>query len=412
MALITTDEQEALRDVMQAFLEKYSSESVVRGVMDGVAGYDPEAWRMAAEQIGVQGLLIPEEMGGGGYGFDELAIVMEEAGRTLFPAPLLSTAVLATSALLAVGGPQASVYLGRIAKGDLIATLAISESRLHWDPADIATTAQKSGNGWTVSGTKPYVLDGAQADVILVAAQTSAGVSLFAVESGARGLSVEALESMDQTRRLASVGFDHTPAVLLGDDGAGWAELGGVYDRALVALACEQVGGAQAVLEMTVAYLNMRHQFGRPIGSFQAIKHRCADLLGGGGVRTLGGRLCQRGVVHRRRRRLGGCVDREGLLLAGLLSRCGREYSDARRHRVHLGAPRAPVLQTGEEFGGVVRLAGRSPRPDRTADWADLGDQPFFARAFATASRCSADPMLSNSPVSAASKAPSNWAST
>lgn len=279
MALITTDEQEALRDVMRGFLQKYSTESDVRSVMDGDDGYDAAAWRTAAEQIGVQGLVIPEEMGGGGYGFDELAIVMEETGRTLFPAPLLSTAVLASSALLAVGGSQAGELLARIAGGDLIATVAVSEAKLHWDPDDITTLASESGGRWALSGSKPYVLDGAQAGVILVAACTRAGVSLFAVESGADGLSVDPLDSMDKTRRFAAARFDDTPAVLLGGDGSAWETLSGVYDRALAALACEQAGGAQAVLEMTVEYLNVRHQFGRPIGSFQAIKHRCADLL-------------------------------------------------------------------------------------------------------------------------------------
>jgi alkylation response protein AidB-like acyl-CoA dehydrogenase len=279
MALIPTDEQEALRDVMRGFLQKYSTESDVRTVMDGDEGYDAAAWRTAAEQIGVQGLAIPEEMGGGGFGFDELSIVMEESGRTLFPAPLLSTAVLATSALLSVGGSHAGELLARIAGGDLIATVAVSEAKLHWDPTDITTVAEESGGRWVLSGAKPYVLDGAQAGVIIVAARTTAGLSLFAVESGADGLTADPLDSMDKTRRMAAVSFDNTPAVLLGDDGTGWEALSGVYDHALAALACEQVGGAQAALEMTVEYLNVRHQFGRPIGSFQAIKHRCADLL-------------------------------------------------------------------------------------------------------------------------------------
>jgi alkylation response protein AidB-like acyl-CoA dehydrogenase len=115
--------------------------------------------------------------------------------------------------------------------------------------------------------------------VVLVAARTANGVSLFAVEAGADGMGVDPLNSMDQTRRPARVSFADTPAVLLGEDGLGWETLRVVYDRALAALACEQVGGAQAALEMTVEYVNMRQQFGRPIGSFQAIKHRCADLL-------------------------------------------------------------------------------------------------------------------------------------
>jgi alkylation response protein AidB-like acyl-CoA dehydrogenase len=279
MALITTDEQESLREVMRSFLARYSSESDVRAVMDGIEGYDSKAWQLAAEQIGVQALAIPEDMGGAGYGFDELAIVMEEAGRTLFPAPLMSTAVLATSALLGVGGPQAQGYLARIAAGELIATVAVSEALLHWDSVDVTTVAARSGADCHLSGIKPYVLDGAQAGLIIVAARTAAGVSLFAVESGADGLTVDPLDSMDQTRRLARVSFDSTPATLLGNDGSGWETLEGVYDRALAALACEQVGGAQAALQMTVEYVNMRQQFGRPIGSFQAIKHRCADLL-------------------------------------------------------------------------------------------------------------------------------------
>lgn len=279
MALIPTDEQESLREVMKSFLAKYSSEADVRAVMDGSEGYDAKAWQLAAEQIGVQALAIPEDVGGAGYGFDELAIVMEEAGRTLFPAPLMSTAVLATSALLAVGGPEAQGYLTRIATGELIATVAVSEALLHWDSADVTTTAEIVGDEWRLAGTKPYVLDGAQAELLIVAARTSTGVSLFAVEAGAEGLSVEVLDSMDQTRKLARVSLVGTPATLLGQDGSGWELLERVYDRALAALACEQVGGAQAALEMTVAYINMRQQFGRPIGSFQAIKHRCADLL-------------------------------------------------------------------------------------------------------------------------------------
>ena len=279
MALITTDEQEALRDVMRDFLVKYSSERDVRDVMDRELGYDAQAWRTAADQIGIQGLTIPEEFGGAGYGFEELAIVMEETGRTLFPAPILSTTVLATGILLSADGDAGAQYLPRIAAGTLIATVAAGENSLHWDEADIQTIAHRDGQSWTLSGTKPYVLDGVEAGLTIVAARTAAGISLFAVEAGASGLTVRPLPSMDQTRRFASMAFDHTPALLIEADGAGWLTLQQVYDRALVALACEQVGGAAAVLEMTIEYLKVRHQFGRPIGSFQGIKHRCADLL-------------------------------------------------------------------------------------------------------------------------------------
>ncbi|QNJ93316.1 acyl-CoA/acyl-ACP dehydrogenase [Mycolicibacterium fluoranthenivorans] len=280
MALIPTEEHDALRDVMRAFLAKHSSESAVRAQLDGEPGYDESAWRTAADQIGLQSLAIPEEFGGAGYGFDELAIVMEETGRALYTGPVLSTVVLATNALLCSQDKNAcEQYLPAIAAGELVATVAVTEHAAHWDPDDITVTAQPSGAGWVLTGTKPYVLDGASAGLLVVAARTPAGVSLFCVEAPADGLRIEPRDVLDLSRRFASVTFDATPAVLLGADGAGWPVLADVFDRAIVALACEQVGGTAAVLDATVDYLKVRHQFGRAIGSFQALKHRCADML-------------------------------------------------------------------------------------------------------------------------------------
>lgn len=281
MALITTAEQEALREVMRAFLGKYSTEADVRSQLGGGLGYDVQAWETAAEQIGMQALAIPEELGGAGYGFDELAVVLEETGRSLFTGPVLASAVLAPAALLLSGDQVACErYLPGIGDGSTVATVAVSESSAAWCESDVAVEAVREGGTWALTGTKPYVLSGAEASLILVAARTDRGVSLFAVDSpAARGLSIEPLPVMDLTRRLASVSFDDCPAVLVGEDGAGWAALERVFDRAVVALACEQVGAAAAVLESTVDYLKVRQQFGRAIGSFQAIKHRCADLL-------------------------------------------------------------------------------------------------------------------------------------
>jgi alkylation response protein AidB-like acyl-CoA dehydrogenase len=280
MALITTPEQEALRDVMKAFLGKHSAEADVRRNLDSDTGFDLDAWQTAAEQIGMQALAIPEDFGGAGYGFEELAVVLEETGRCLYTGPVLPTAVLAVGVLLASADDSAcQCYLPAIADGSLIATVAVSERATQWLADDVRVLAARDGDNWTLTGTKPYVLSGVEAGLLLVAARTDNGVSIFAVDGDAGGLITEPLEVMDLTRRVARVEFDACPATLVGEDGNGWAALSAAYDRALVALACEQVGGAASVLQATVDYLKVRHQFGRAIGSFQAIKHRCADML-------------------------------------------------------------------------------------------------------------------------------------
>ncbi|QRY42681.1 acyl-CoA/acyl-ACP dehydrogenase [Mycolicibacterium boenickei] len=280
MALITTAEQEELRNVMRAFLGRYSTEADVRKQIDGDTGYDGSAWTTAAEQIGMQALAIPEDLGGAGYGFDELAVVLEETGRALFTGPVLPSVVLAP-AVLQLSGDNAACekYLPGVASGTRVATVAVSEDESLWREADITVAAERTGDGWKLTGRKRYVLSGAEADLVVVAARTEAGVSLFAVDIPAAGLTIEQLPVMDLTRRVATMSFENCAAVLIGEDGAGWATLEKVFDRAIVALACEQVGAAAAVLDATVEYLKVRQQFGRPIGSFQAIKHRCADML-------------------------------------------------------------------------------------------------------------------------------------
>jgi alkylation response protein AidB-like acyl-CoA dehydrogenase len=275
-----TDEQEELRKTVRSFLENKSSEEAVREQMETETGYDPAVWSQMGEQMGLQGLSIPEEYGGSGYGFVELGIVLEEMGRALLCAPFFSTAVLAANTLLQSGDEEAKQkYLPGIASGETIATLAYTEPSGKWDESGITMEATKSGDGYTLSGTKSFVLDGHTASLIIVAAKTGAGTSLFAVEGDASGLTRTALSTMDQTRKQAKLDFDNTPATLIGQEGAGWTTLSTVLDLAAVALAAEQVGGAQKVLEMAVEYAKVRVQFGRPIGSFQAIKHKCADML-------------------------------------------------------------------------------------------------------------------------------------
>ncbi len=275
-----SEEQEELRRTVRAFLDQKSPEAEVRRLMDTEQGYDEAVWRQMGEQMGLQGLIVPEEFGGSGYSYVELIVVLEEMGRSLLCAPYFSTVALAANALIHSGDDQAKKdLLPGIASGETIATLAFTEPSGKWDEAGITTPATKSGDGWTISGTKMFVLDGHTADLIIVAARTDAGVSLFAVEGGASGLTRTALSTMDQTRKQAKVELDNTPARLIGTDGAGWNVLSTVLDLAAVALAAEQVGGAQRCLDMAVEYAKVRVQFGRPIGSFQAIKHKCADML-------------------------------------------------------------------------------------------------------------------------------------
>ena len=275
-----SEEQEELRRSVRRFLEDKSPETEVRRLMETTEGYDPAVWTQMAEQLGLQGLAIPEEFGGSGYTYVELIVVLEEMGRALLCAPYFSSVALAANLLLVSGDDAAKKeYLPGIANGTTIATVALAEASGRWDEAGVTLEASGSGDNWTLTGEKLYVLDGHIADLILVAARTGAGVCVFAVDRGASGLTATPLSTMDQTRKQARLTFASTPARLVGPDGEGWTAISKMLDLAAVALAAEQVGGAQRVLEMAVEYAKVRVQFGRPIGSFQAIKHKCADML-------------------------------------------------------------------------------------------------------------------------------------
>ncbi|HEY7625757.1 MAG TPA: acyl-CoA dehydrogenase family protein [Ilumatobacteraceae bacterium] len=275
-----TEEQEELRKTVRSFLEAKSPESAVREQMETETGFDQAVWAQMGEQMGLQGLHIPEEYGGSGYSYVELGIVLEEMGRALLCAPFFSSVVLAANTLLHSGDDAAKKsHLPGIASGETIATLAFTEPSGKWDEAGITMEATPSGGGYALNGTKMFVLDGHTADTIIVAARTSKGVSLFTVDGDANGLTRTALSTMDQTRKQAKLEFADVAATLLGTEGDGWKVLSTVLDLAAVGLAAEQVGGAQKVLEMAVEYAKVRVQFGRPIGSFQAIKHKCADML-------------------------------------------------------------------------------------------------------------------------------------
>jgi alkylation response protein AidB-like acyl-CoA dehydrogenase len=248
--------------------------------METTEGYDPAVWSQMANQLGLQALTIPEEHGGAGFGYVELGIVFEEMGRALLCAPYFSTVALAANALLSSGDEAAmKSYLPGIASGETIATLALTEDSGRWDLEAVSCAARRDGEGYVLDGHKMFVLDGHVADLVLVVAQADEGLTLLAVEKDAAGLERTPLHTMDQTRKQARLEFSGTPARLVGSAGGAGEAVGRTLDLAAVALAAEQVGGAQRVLEASVEYAKTRIQFGRPIGSFQAIKHKCADML-------------------------------------------------------------------------------------------------------------------------------------
>ena len=280
MQLVFDAEQEELRRSVRRFFEDKMPTSAVRGLMDTDDAHDPAVWAQMAGQLGLQGLLVPEEYGGAGAGFVELAVVQEEAGRALLPGPFLSSAVLATCAILDARDDQAAKdLLPGIADGSTIATVATTEPDGRWDLTATATTARATGTDWTISGVKAFVPDGRFADLVLVLARTDSGLSLFAVDGDAAGLVRAAVPTLDQTRALARLELDGVKGRLVGADGGAGESLRATLDKVAVALAVEQVGGAQRVLDMAVEYAKVRQQFGRPIGSFQAIKHKAADML-------------------------------------------------------------------------------------------------------------------------------------
>ena len=279
MDWVYSEAQDELQRTVRRFVQDKQPMSAVRQVMGTEAGYDPAVWRQMAGQLGLQALGIPEEYGGAGCGHVELGIVLDELGRALYPGPFFSSAVLAAGTLLACGDEAAKKeLLPGLALGETIGTTAWVEDSGRWDVAEVSMQAARSGDGYVLTGRKNFVTDGHIADLILVAARTQAGLSLFAVTADAPGLSRSTLPTLDPTRRLAGLDLASAPARLVGADGGAEAGLVTALQLASAALAAEQIGGADQCLTMSVGYAKERVQFGRPIGSFQAIKHKLADM--------------------------------------------------------------------------------------------------------------------------------------
>jgi alkylation response protein AidB-like acyl-CoA dehydrogenase len=283
-----SDEQELLRGTARKFLDNECPSAFVRQRMEEPAGVTDAFWAKLAEQ-GWLGLVYPEADGGSGLGFVDLTVVMEEMGRVVMPGPYFSTVLLGGLTILESGSPeQKKAWIGRIATGEAKAALAWTEPNARWDAAGVTATAKPVGDEWVLSGTKLFVLDAHIADVVVVAARTGEGsrpehgVSLFLVPRGAAGLEVKLLPTMDQTRKLCEVQLRDVRvprAALLGSQDGGWAPLARVIERATVALCAEMCGGAQKVLDMTTEYAKIRVAFGRPIGAYQGVKHKLADML-------------------------------------------------------------------------------------------------------------------------------------
>ena len=281
------DEQELLRSTARKFFENECGSDTVRRLMETPEGISPDLWTKLAEQ-GWLGLVYPEAYDGMGLGLVDLVVLMEEMGRAVVPGPYFSAVLLGGLAIAEAGSEaQKKEWLPRIAAGDRRVALAWMEPSAQLGPAGVTLTAVEKGGKYTLSGTKLFVHDAHTADALVVAARTrpgagADGVSLFLVPKGTKGLEVTLLPTMDQTRKLCEVALSDVtigPDALLGAAGAGWAPLARVLDRATVALCAEMCGGAQKVLDMTVEYAKIRQAFGRPIGSYQGVKHRAADML-------------------------------------------------------------------------------------------------------------------------------------
>lgn len=286
MEFAFNQEQLMIQDSAARFLAQVSDSAAVRAAMARPEGYDPAVWQHIGEELYWPALMIPERFGGLGLGFVELAILLEQSGRHLLCSPLLATTCLATPALLLATNPALQDrWLGAIASGTS-ATLAFA-SAPGLDADSVQVQAEPCDGGYRLSGSYLHVLDGAQAQLLIVAARAPGscgedGISLFALPADSTGIRRHALPTLDQTRRLARIELEDviaSPAALLTEAGKGWSLLHDVLLIAAIGLAAEQTGGAQQTLDLTLAYTAERHQFGRAIASFQAIKHRCADLM-------------------------------------------------------------------------------------------------------------------------------------
>ena len=288
-----TDEQKMIRETAESFLQDVSTSEAVRKAMATEAGYDPDLWQRICTELCFQAITIPEEFGGMGLGFVELAAVLEQMGRTLLCSPFFSTVCLGAHSLLVAGtDAQKNEYLPLMVEGALTATLAYTGKQAAygggtWGADAVQATYKKSGDNYVLNGTLRYVIDGHTADLLIIAARTenskgAEGISLFAIPASTAGVTRKWLPTMDQTRHQAEVLLDNvtvSASTLMGTETQAWPQLKKIISLAKIAVSAEQMGGAQEMLDKTVAFTQERVQFGRAIASFQAIKHKAADMM-------------------------------------------------------------------------------------------------------------------------------------
>jgi alkylation response protein AidB-like acyl-CoA dehydrogenase len=280
MTRLSADEARELGQTVRAACERLATEERVRAIAYGdsaVGDYDPELWQVLCRQVGVGAIALPEDVGGAGYGAHALGVVAHELGRTLAPVPFLASTVLATGLLVDTGVDEE--LLAGLIGGDRTATAVLTEGARSWNRSAVAAVASPNGDGWRLSGKARHVLHGAAADDLVVVATIDTEPAIFLVNSAAHGVRVQPERVLDRTRPMATIEFTGAAATRLSGDGPVDDVIEHSLDRAIAVLSGEQVGACERVLEIATAYAQTREQFGRPIGSFQAIKHRCADML-------------------------------------------------------------------------------------------------------------------------------------
>jgi alkylation response protein AidB-like acyl-CoA dehydrogenase len=278
---LTVEEARELGQSVRAACERLATEERVREVAYEQTGYDSELWRMLCQQIGVAAIAVPEPLGGAGYGAAALGVVAHELGRALAPVPFVASAVLATGLLLdcAESADIDEELLAALAGGERTAAAVVTGNGGAWDRGAVTIVATSTGTQWTLDGAAQHVLHGVAADHLVVVAAVDGEPAVFLVDSGARGVTIEPERVLDRTRPMASIEFTAATAVRLAGDGPIEDVIQHSVNRAIAVLTAEQVGACERVLEIATDYARTREQFGRPIGSFQAIKHRCADML-------------------------------------------------------------------------------------------------------------------------------------
>src|SRR2546426_1338658 len=283
-----SEDQELLRDTARKFLDSECPTTFVRKMMADETAHSTELWKKIT-QLGWLGIIIPEEYGGSGGNFLDLVVILEEMGKSLLPGPFFATVLLGSAAVLAGGSAvQKAALLPTVAGGNLLLSLAVAEPSGRYDAAGITLAATSKGSDFVLSGEKLFVQDAHVADQLVVAARTGQGsspqdgITLFLVDAKAPGVRITQLKTVDMTRRQCHVAFQDVAVAgsqVLGEVGKGWPIVRRVLDQAMAGLCVEIVGTAQKALDIAVAYAKERVQFGKPIGSFQAVKHKCVDMM-------------------------------------------------------------------------------------------------------------------------------------